>query len=129
MPATSMMSVTMPASFFATGALSALLLALPPPFDTTPLAFPFAASCSLAFGARSCLLAYSDDGSRRTGVACFMRAMAGRGREGEGGGEEMRTLTTRLGTAREMEPTKTASNERKKKKSTESPAVSIYNDR
>jgi hypothetical protein len=65
--------VTMPASFFSTDDL---------PRDAWPLAL------SLAFsfipvgvgdsGVRSCLLAYSDDGSRRTGIACFVRAMARR---------------------------------------------------
>lgn len=82
MPATSMMSVVMPASFFVTGALPVPVL----PTDTWPLAFPltfsaipFGTSSSLRCGARSCLPEYSEDGSRRRGVACFVRAIAGRG--------------------------------------------------
>jgi hypothetical protein len=87
-----MMRVAMPASFFATGALSPLLLDAWP--LATPLGFsatPFAVLSSLCCGIRSCLLAYSEEGVRRTGVACFVRAMAGRG-----GFQCARTLTTRF---------------------------------
>lgn len=77
-PATSTMRVTMPGSFFATGEM--------PPADTMPLALPLGFSAiswvaltSLLRGVRSCLLEYSEDGSRRRGVACFVRAMGTRG--------------------------------------------------
>ena len=62
MPATSMRSVTRPASFFiGTAGLDA---------DDDGLTLPFAPETF-----RSALLIYSEDTSRRTGAGCFARAM------------------------------------------------------
>ena len=80
MPATQMTRVTTPASFFAAGAVG---LDVPPGGDAWPLDFSgvsWVALASLLSGERSSLLAYSEDGSRRSGVACLVRAMAGRAR-------------------------------------------------
>ena len=79
MPATQVTRVTTPGSFFATGAVGS---DLSPGGDAWPLdlsAVSWVALASLLSGVRSSLLAYSEDGSRRSGVACLVRAMAGRG--------------------------------------------------
>jgi hypothetical protein len=73
MPATSITSVTMPASLFAMRTLSPG--AWPLVCTLALSTIPFAATGSLLRARRSCLLAYSEDGSRRRGVACFVRAM------------------------------------------------------
>ena len=71
MPATSMTSVTTPASLFAAGLPTWELSALP---LASALAL-LATAVSLPGAIRSCLLTYSEDGSRRIGVACFERAI------------------------------------------------------
>lgn len=71
MPATSMMSVTTPASLVDDGAgATAAPLALP-----LALGGASAGVATILLGERSLLLMYSDEGSRRIGVACLVRAM------------------------------------------------------
>ena len=75
MPATSTMRVTMPASFLVEGAAGAM--ALLPLAAALPLALGLSSVgvAAILLGERSLLLMYSDEGSRRTGVACLMRAI------------------------------------------------------
>ena len=84
MPATSTMRVTMPASFLVDGAAGAMALLLLLA-TALPLALGFASVgvAAILLGERSLLLMYSEEGSRRTGVACLMRAIveAKRGRQ------------------------------------------------
>ena len=75
MPATSITSVMMPASFFSRPSAAEAAWVI-------PLAWPFAslsATC-LTWGARSCLPKYSEEGSRWIGVACLERAIVVDGR-------------------------------------------------
>ena len=64
-----MIKVTRPASFLVVVGLGVSARAA-----TWPLALPLD-TLGLSFGILSCLLAYSEDSSRRMGVACFVRAM------------------------------------------------------
>ncbi len=79
MPATQMTRVTTPGSFFATGAAAGSEVSRDGDAWPLDLAGSRVALGSLLRGERSSLLAYSEEGSRRSGVACLVRAMAGRG--------------------------------------------------